>query len=93
MSSLVHRVNYLFTEVEAKADLVIAYFKYRDATSIRAGVFDRAMENPRVCTINPFSLKRLLGEGTAMQWFPPDEYWRASSGPAIIPVESLIKRA
>lgn len=93
MGTLVHRLNYLFTEVEPKAQLIIAYFKYRDSTSIRAGIFNRDMDNPRVATINPFSFKRLMGEGTTMQWFAPDEYWRASAGPAIIPVESLIKRA
>jgi len=91
MSTLVHRVNYLFTEVEPRAELIVAYFKYRDTTSIRAGVFNRDMDDPKVSTINPFSLKRLLGEGTTMQWFPPDEYWRTGPGPDIIPAESLIK--
>lgn len=93
MSTLAHRVNYLFTELEPQAELVVAYFKYRDTNVVRAGVFDRELAEPKLMRIHPDGLKSLLPKGVTKQWFPSDTYWRSSTGPAIIPAESLIKKA
>lgn len=91
METLAKRVNYFFTFVTPEAELLIAYFKYRDrGNSIRAGVFDRNMKEPRVMTLNPFAFKKFQREGITYTWMPPDEFLFMHGGGGLIPMENLL---
>ncbi|HEY8542911.1 MAG TPA: hypothetical protein VIL29_11045 [Pseudothermotoga sp.] len=91
MDILAKRVNYLFTQVIPDGQQLIAYFKYRDKpSSIRAGVFDRELSEPKVMTLNQSAFKKFQREGLSYTWIPTDDYWLSPVEPKIIPVESLI---
>lgn len=92
MDILAKRVNYLFTHVVPDAKQIIAYFKYRDRpTSVRAGVFTRDMDEPRVMTLNQSAFKKFQQEGLSFSWFPTDEFLLVAPDPKLIPVKNLIK--
>jgi len=93
MDILAKRVNYLFTQVVPSAELMVAYFKYRDRPqSIRAGIFYRDMREPRVMTLNQAAFKKFQKEGESFIWIPPDEYTLMGPVQALLPVESLLVR-
>ncbi len=95
METLAKRVFYFFEQVEPAATLMVAYFKHPDRpNSIRAGIFDKELENPRVSTLNVSAFKKFCTEGDTKYWTPTTEYLNiqgAVSLPKIIPVSSLIK--
>lgn len=91
MDILAKRVNYLFTNVIPDGQQIIAYFKYRDRPqSIRAGVFTREMDEPKLMTLNHSAFKKFQKEGLAFTWIPTDEFMLMSPDPKLIPVESLL---
>lgn len=96
MEGLAKRVHYFFDKVTLDAELIIAYFKYPDRPqSIRAGIFHRDMENPRVATLNPWAFKKFQKEGEAYKWLPPAEFYQLNNvltSPDILPVENLLYR-
>lgn len=93
METLAKRVDYFFTNVVPDAELLIAYFKYRDrSNSIRAGVFDREMQNPRVMTLNPYAFRKFQKEGTTYKWVPPDEFLFMGGSSELIPVKKLLEK-
>lgn len=94
MEGLAKRVNYFFENVAIGSELIIAYFKYPDRpNSIRAGVFYKDFDEPRVMTMNPWAFKKFQREGDAYKWVPPEEFYRlSSSAPDILPVESLLRK-
>lgn len=94
METLAKRVNYFFTHVTPKAELLIAYFRYRDRpNSIRAGVFDRALDNPRVMTLNQSAFRKFQKEGLSFTWQPPDEFLFMGSSNKLIPVDNLLVKS
>ncbi len=94
MEVLAKRVKYLFDNVEPSAGLIIAYYKWRDKpNSIRAGVFDRDLQEPRHIVCNRSAFKRCQNLGDTFQWEPPTEYYLLGGhrSETIIPVEGLIR--
>ena len=95
MEGLAKRVHYLFDNVVFDAELIIAYFKYRDRpNSLRGGVFFRDMLEPQVKTLNPWAFQKFQREGDVFKWVPPKEFYNINTvltTPNIIPVESLVK--
>lgn len=92
--TLALRVNYWFTHVVPNAEMIFSYFKYGDRPdSIRLGVFDRSMSDPRVIVGNKSAFKKFKDEAEVFQWVPPSEYLflTGSSSSPIVPVESLVK--
>lgn len=91
MDILAKRVDYFFTHVAPDAKLLIAYFKYRDKPgSIRAGVFDRDLTEPKVMTLNQSAFKKFQKEGLAFTWIPTMEYLTLSRSSTLIPVQNLL---
>jgi len=91
MDVLAKRLNYLFTFVAPDVKLIITYFKYRDRPdSIRAGVFDRDLNNPKVIVANQANFKRFQKEGVAFTLYPPDDYWLMKTSNQLLPVKSLL---
>ena len=92
MDVLVRRVNYIFTHVAPKAQLVIAYYKYRDKpNTIRAGIFHRDLSEPYLMVLNPFGFRKFQKRGLAFTWMPTREYLMLGAERGIIPVENIIK--
>jgi len=96
MEGLAKRVHYFFDNVATDAELVIAYFKYHDrAKSLRAGIFHRTMEEPRVMTLNPWGFRKFQKEGETFKWIPPAEFYQLNTvltTPNILPAESLLRK-
>jgi hypothetical protein len=93
MDILAKRVNYVFTQLVPDGKMLIAYFKYPDRpNSIRAGVFTRDLDEPKLMTLNRSAFQKFQKEGATFQWFPTDEFLLMAPSEQIIPVESLIKR-
>lgn len=91
MDVLVNRINYLFTNVIPDGKQIIAYFKYRDRPeSIRAGIFDRDLSEPKLMTLNRSAFQKFQREGIAFTWVPSGEYLLMRPDTKLIPVESLI---
>lgn len=91
MDILAKRINYLFTYVVPEAQLLVAYFKYRDKPdSIRAGVFDRNLSEPKVMTLNQSAFKKFQRESLTFTWVPTMEYLTLSRSTTLIPVQSLL---
>lgn len=91
MDILAKRINYLFTFVVPTGQQIIAYFKYRDRPeSIRAGIFNRDMKEPRVMTLNRSAFQKFQRESIMYTWIPNDEYLLMAPSTNLIPVESLI---
>lgn len=91
MEILAKRINYFFTHVTPKAELLITYFKYRDRpNSIRAGVFDRELNEPRVMTLNQSAFRKFQREGLSFTWIPTNEFLFMGASNTLIPVENLI---
>lgn len=91
MDVLAKRIDYLFTNVIPQAKMIVTYFKWRDRPqSIRAGVFDRDLEDPRVMTLNQSAFKKFQKEGISYTWIPTDEYMLIRPSTSLIPVESLL---
>jgi hypothetical protein len=91
MDVLAKRVNYLFTHVVPDGKLLIAYFKYRDKPgSIRAGVFERDLGEPRLMTLNQSAFKKFQREGIAFTWIPSDDYLLMPKSLGLIPVQNLL---
>ena len=87
------RINYLFTQVVPQAKIIFAYFKYKDRpASLRIGVFDRELSEPRVIVGNPSSFRKFRKEGETYQWVPPAEYlFMGTDSTSVIPVSNLTK--
>lgn len=91
MEVLAKRIDYFFTTVVPEAKMVVAYFKWRDRPqSIRAGVFDRDLEDPKVMTLNQSAFKKFQKEGISYSWIPTDEYMLIRPSASLIPVQSLL---
>lgn len=91
MDILAKRINYLFTHVIPSAKQIIAYFKYRDKPeSIRAGIFTRDMQEPRLMTLNRSAFQKFQREGIMFKWIPSNEYLLMAPSSNLISVESLI---
>lgn len=94
MDILVKRVNYIFTHVAPDARLLVAYFKYRDRPeSIRAGIFDRDLREPKVMTLNQSAFKKFQRESLAFTWIPTDDYLLMSKSSSLIPVQNLLVKS
>lgn len=92
MDTLVRRVNYFFTEVAPKAQLMVAYFSHADRPeSLRAGLFFRDLSEPRLIVANRSAFQKFQTEGKHFTWIPPVDYYNISAPTGIIPVEKLIK--
>lgn len=94
MEVLAKRVNYWFQAIEPEAELMIAYFKYRNSPSLKAGIFDKALGEPRLVTLNPYGFDKMKSIGEIKHWVPTSTYLNINGIqhlPNIIPVESLIK--
>lgn len=90
-SRLAKRVKFLFDHVAPESKMIYAYFKYRDRpNSIRAGVFDRELNEPRVITLNKSAFEKFKKEGVIHQWNPPMDYWLLGGSDKLIPVENLL---
>lgn len=92
MDVLVKRVDYLFQNVMPDAELLLAYYKYRDRPdSIRAAVFYRDLREPRTIVCNKAAFKKFQKAGEMFAWSPTSSYLMLGSERNIIPVENLIK--
>jgi len=92
MDILVRRLHYLFDNVMKDTELVLAYFKYSDTKSLRAGVFFKDTKIlPRVIVVNPYGFKKLQNEGTVYQWQPTNDYINIAPTSNIIPSSQLLK--
>ena len=89
MGKLVPRINSLF-EQDEDYELIISYYKLRNSTRVRAGVFYRDLSEPRVVTCNPFALKKFQRDGVTYQWFPNTDFFSYSYTELIKP-ETLIR--
>lgn len=92
--SLAKRVHHFFQHVEPDAELMVAYFKYHDKpNSIRAGVFNKDLEEPKLMTVNPYAFRKFQKEGITKQWSPSAEFCGigGTSIPTIISPSSLIR--
>lgn len=93
MDVLAKRINYLFTHVIPEGKQIIAYFKYRDRPdSIRAGIFTRDMQEPRVMTLNKSAFSKFQKEGISFTWVPNSEYLLMAPSTNVIPVQSLLTK-
>lgn len=93
MDVLAKRINYLFTHVIPEGKQIIAYFKYRDRPdSIRAGIFTRDMQEPRVMTLNKSAFNKFQKEGISFTWVPNSEYLLMAPSTNVIPVQSLLTK-
>jgi hypothetical protein len=91
MDYLVKRVNYIFEKVCPSAEMMIAYYKYRDLpNSIRGAIFHKDLREPKLMTLNPFGFRKFQRESPTFQWTPTDEYKNLGAHRGIIPVEQLI---
>lgn len=88
MYVLAKRLSLLFEHLE-DAQLVIAYYKLRSGR-IRAGVFRREMEEPRVITCNPSALTKFQREGNSFEWQPGSDFFEKKAE-LLIPQENLIR--
>lgn len=95
MEVVAKRVNYWFTHIEPKAELMFAYFKYRDSTSLRAGVFNKNLDEPKYMVLNPSGFAKLQRENSIIKQYNPSMEYLNINGvqqlPQIIPVTSLIR--
>ena len=93
MDILVKRVDYIFTNVVPNGSQIIAYFKYRDRpNSLRAGIFNRDLEEPKLMTLNQSAFKKFQKEGTAFTWIPTDEFLLIAPNTKLLTVESLLSK-
>ena len=89
---LVRRVHYFFENVVPDAEILVAYFKYRDRPkSLRGAVFNRNLDPPTLSILNPFAFRKFQKEGTTYQWYPTDEYLFMGGSKGLISVENLVK--
>jgi len=92
MDFLVPRVNYIFNEVCETAEMMIAYYKYRDRpNSIRGAVFHKDLRDPYVMILNPWGFSKLQRDAAVFAWVPTAEYKNLGAHRGIIPVENLIR--
>ena len=91
MGILVKRVNYIFENVlDEKVEMIVSYFKLHN-DRIRAGIFDRALEDPRVMTCNKSALQKFQKEGKTFMWVPRDEYYMITPEDILIKPEDLVR--
>lgn len=89
---LAKRVHYLFTNVCPEAQQIFAYIKYRDRpNSIRAGLFDRNLADPRVIILNPYGFRKYRNEGLTYEWVPTDDYLFMGTSSGLLPASNLIR--
>lgn len=88
MNVLAHRVHTFFDRVlPEKVTHLFAYYK-APSGSIRAGVFTRDMDEPRVITCNQHAMKKLQEIGSVHTVTLDESFYNGS----FIPVSSLLKR-
>lgn len=89
---LARRVNYFFENVIPTGELLVAYFKYKDKPdSIRAGLFTKNLDEPRVITCNKYAFEKFKKEGIVYSWDPPTEFTCMGSDSNLVLVESMIR--
>lgn len=88
---LVRRIAYLFEKVVPGAEILIAYYKYKDRPqSLRGAVFNRDLEPPTLSILNPYAFKKFQKEGTTYSWFPTDEYLFMGGSKGLVAIEGLV---
>ncbi len=86
MGTLAHRVNYFFDKVEPQAELMVSYYKIGE--SIKAGIFDRNLENPRYITCNRSAFLKFQKESIVYRWEQPTDFYLSNN---VIPITQLLK--
>ena len=72
---IANKVNFLFQEVIPSAEIIVAYYKYRDRPrSVRGAIFNRNLDSPKIRLLNPYAFTKFVREGTTYNWYPSDEY-------------------
>lgn len=89
MENLAKRVNFFFGEVEPQTELIVAYFKQGE--SIKAGLFNKDLEEPRLITCNRSAFQKCYKEGITYKWDPPLNFYMLSTTTDIIKPETLIR--
>lgn len=80
MEGLAKRIHYFFEHAAVGAEYLVTYFKHPDRpNSIRAGIFDRDLKNPRVMVVNPYAFKKFQTRGEVFKWIPPHEFYLLNS--------------
>lgn len=74
MPVLAERVHKFFMYHEPSALQLLAYYK-TPSGSIRAGVFTRQVDEPRVITCNQHGLQKLQKIGVVKEWAPDDSFY------------------
>lgn len=74
MPVLAERVHKFFMYHEPSALQLLAYYK-TPSGSIRAGVFTRQVDEPRVITCNQHGLQKLQKIGAVKEWTPDDSFY------------------
>lgn len=93
MDTLARRVKYFFDNVVPEAGMIVAYYKYKKQSSIKAGIFMSDLREPRLILCRKSAFNRYKREGDVYSWNPPTEYWLlggGSSSDLIVP-SKLIK--
>lgn len=92
MERLAKRVHFWFDKVVPDGVHLYAYYKYRDRPqSIRAGLFDKDLNEPRTIVLNQSAFRKFMKEGITYQWTPPESYWSMTGSDIIIPADALIR--
>lgn len=92
---LAKRVHYFFSEVEPLGELIISYFTHPNCgTSIKAGIFTKQLDEPRLITVNKSGFDKYRKESIIKQWSVTDEFINIGGYyplDNIIPAGNLIK--
>lgn len=72
MEKLAKRVKAIFDSFP-NAQLLILYYKYRDSKSLKAGVFWREMDEPKLITMNPGAWEKMKELGVIYEWEMPTD--------------------
>lgn len=78
MEKLVNRLKWLFDQFP-KVELILLYFKYRDRLqSIRAGVFNKEFDEPRLIVMNQGGWSKMKELGIVYELHLPDSLFLSS---------------
>lgn len=81
MEKIAHRVKYIFDTFK-DAKLLLLYYSYRDRPgTIRAGVFWRSMDEPRVITLNRSGWEKMKSMGKVYEWSLPESLFLGTAQP------------
>ena len=91
METLAKRVNYVFTELAPTGKQLFGYFKYPDRPkSIRAGWFDRELNEPKLMVLNGSAFEKFKNEGISYSWVPTNDFLFPARSSTLIPAENLL---